>query len=120
MDEKTAIRQLQEFMIALQRYRGIIREQMSDIPDKVLVSLEPWVFGDKCPLEILVKVLDGVDTGHALEPMTYYNMMTILTNFMPGVQACVNMRLAEAGLALLPEMPDINILRGWSTLPQED
>ena len=132
MKEKDAIRHLREFMLALQRYRSIVMETVG--PDTALTGaglmgenieglslskelaaeMWPWVFGDKCPLPVLVKILDNIDDGGTLAPMDYYNQMFILDRFMPEVKVATNMRLIQAHIPPIPEgSTDINILRGW-------
>ena len=134
MKEKDAIRHLREFMLALQRYRSIVMETVG--PDTALTgtgllgeSVEglslsaefaaemwPWVFGDKCPLPVLVKILDSIDDGGTLVPLDYYNQMFILDRFMPEVKMATNMRLIQAHISPIPDGPaGVDILSGWDS-----
>jgi len=132
MKERDAIIHLREFMLGLQRYRSIVMETvgadtaltgtglLGESVDGLGLSTEfaaemwPWVFGDKCPLPALVKILDSVDGGETLAPLDYYNQMFILDRFIPEVKAVTNIRLEQARISPIPEGPaDISILSGW-------
>jgi hypothetical protein len=69
----------------------------------------PWIFGDKCPLPALVKMLDGVEHGEPLAPGTYHNMITVLVQFMPEILPTA----ALLGIELPTEPPSLDIFRGW-------
>ena len=132
MKEKDAIRHLREFMLALQRYRSIVMEMVGpdtaltgtgllgetvkglSLSEETAAELWPWVFGDKCPLPTLVKILDNVDDGGTLSPHDYFNQMFILDRFTPEIKAATNMRLIQAHIPPIPEGPaDVDILGGW-------
>jgi hypothetical protein len=108
MKKSEAIKHLNNFMIVLQKYRSNARESLGeDISNETLAWINPYVFGDKCPLEILVKVSDH---GDSLEPMTYYNLMVILYRFMPKIDAAARITGAE----LPGEIPSTALLaQGW-------
>jgi len=81
-------------------------------------ELWPWVFGEKCPLPILAKIIDDAESSGELAPMDYYNMMIILDRFMPEVKLAA---LTWRGTATLPEgPPSIDILSGWIAYDPED
>ena len=78
---------------------------------KLAAKMWPWVFGEKCPLSALSKILDNVDSGKPLAPMDYYNMMFILDNFMPEIKMGLR---AWRGVWTIPEgPPSVNVLLGW-------
>ena len=100
MDQAEAMKHLQIMMTSFQRYRSIVRENMGNIiHDDALTMMYPWVFGSKCPLTALQKVLDrGSVTGTEL-----YNFMYIIEKFAPEIKI---IRLIETQTKF-PE-PDIN------------
>ena len=117
MKQETAAEHLRLFLYTLQRVRSINLETLCLDPDDghILGSMFPWLFGEKCPLETLVKVLGRVDQGAELEPLVYYNLMTILDRFLPQVKAASNVYVVGNGGAGFPEgPPDVMLLRGWS------
>jgi len=115
MKQSEAIRNLRMFMLALQRYRGITAETLGPgsgelhLSEKMAAEMWPWVFGDKCPLPILSKVLDACDAGKELAPYNYYNLMVVLHRFMPEVKVAVSINNQE----FPDEMPPISIMAGW-------
>lgn len=118
MTEQEAVQHLREMMWALQRYRSITMETLGPgtgelhLSKKFAGELWPWVFGEKCPLPVLAKMIDDVEAGGSLALMDYYNMMTILDRFMPEVRmAAVVARGTDSTLPQGP--PDVSILRGW-------
>lgn len=126
MKQLQAVQHLQTFMRALQKYRSNLRDPVVGIvvPDgtpglrpteSFMAEMWPWVFGDKCPLTTIVRVLDDTTRTGTLAPMDYYNLMIILDRFMPEVRAVAS--LFEDGLApeyKIPQgAPNINVLRGW-------
>lgn len=117
MIQEEALEHLREFLWALQRYRSIAMETLGPgsgelhLTERLAAEMWPWVFGEKCPLSILAKMIDDAETSGKLVPMDYYNMMTILDRFMPGVKLGIR---AWRGRYTVPEgPPDIAILAGW-------
>ena len=100
MDQAEAMQHLQIMMTSFQRYRSIVRENMTNLlPEDALATMYPWVFGTKCPLTALQKVLDrGSVTGTEL-----YNFMYIVDKFAPEIKI---IRLIETQTKF-PE-PDID------------
>jgi len=91
----------------------MVRE--TGIPDRLLEDMSPWLYGKKCPLEALTKILDRYNETGDLAPSDYFNMMIILSKFCPEVAvaaAMVESRLAP-GARLPIGDPDINVLRGF-------
>ena len=85
MDQTEAMKHLQALMHALQRYRSIIKENMtgiSGINDEMLATLYPWIFGTKCPLIALQKVLDRGSVNGS----EFYNFMYIVHRFIPEIK----------------------------------
>ena len=119
MKEQEAIRHLRAYMIRLQRYRSVGKEMFGPgsgelcFPEGSMERIWPWVWGDKCMLPMLVKVLDSVDNGNPLVPLDYYNLMFALLQFTPEVAIAI--RAMEGRHSTFPEdFPEIqNSLEGW-------
>jgi len=109
LTEKQAVRHLELFILGLQKQRSIIGEL--GMPEQLLANMYPWTFGDKCPLPAITKVLDGAEKN-GLAPMDYYNLMTVLTRFMPEVKPVVMVDIMNDGG---PDIPDnlSSVLGGW-------
>lgn len=114
MEQEKALKHLREMIWALQRYRSIAMETLGPgtgelhLSEKLAAEMWPWVFGEKCPLPVLVKM---VDSGK-VTPADYYNMMFILHRFMPEVKLASTV---QRGTHTIPKgPPDTNILRGWT------
>lgn len=118
MKQSEAVQHLIEMMWGLQRYRSITMETLGPgtgelhLSQKLAGEMWPWVFGEKCPLPALAKILDNVDSGRGLAPMDYYNMMTILDRFMPEVR--LGVVVARGTDSTLPQgPPDVSVMMGW-------
>jgi len=104
---------------ALQRYRATANEQMAghgETWEKVSQETWPWVFGDKCPLSMLTKVLDDVGTGKfELDPHAYYNFRFILYRFAPEILTATNIVLEQRNQEPIPEFdpPSVELYMGW-------
>ena len=111
MKQPEAVQHLREFMWALQRYRSITMETLGPGTGDLHLSEEfagemwPWVFGEKCPLPILSKMVDSEE----VTPLDYYNMMYILHHFTPEILIAVQIRCST----FPQEMPDVSICLGW-------
>lgn len=91
MKKTEAVQHLQTMMIAIQRVRSIINESDARYAGKdlrareILANIEqedhPYIFGKKCPLAVLSRILDG--DVHMIEPNTYSNMMYIAFELEP-------------------------------------
>jgi len=117
MQESEARSHLQMMMIALQRYRGITKEQLGPdstelhLSDELSAEMWPWIFGDKCPLPTIAKMLNA----DKIVPMDYYNMMFILDRFIPEIKAVVNMNLIQSRQEPIADgPPGLEILKGWT------
>lgn len=102
MDQAEAMKHLQAMMVTLQRYRSIIRENISGIEgfnDEMLATLYPWVFGAKCPLIALQATL----AKGSVSGSEFYNYMFIIYKFAPELKI---IRLIESQ-EKFPE-PDTN------------
>lgn len=112
MKQSEAIQHLHEFTWALQRYRSITMETLGPGTGDLHLSEEfagemwPWVFGEKCPLPILSKMLDDP------APLDYYNMMYILRQFMPEILLVIQ-TWRGPNSTFPQEMPDVNVCLGW-------
>lgn len=105
--EENARRQLYAYMTALQKYRSVTAEEIGMSPD-LMEEVWPWVFGDKCQLPTLSKILDG-----PLVPMDYYNQLVILCRFTPEIRAATNINLIGTDIPLIPEEAPTDVLGGW-------
>jgi len=98
-------------MTVLQKYRSNAMDPRTGLglSEEFLAETYPWVFGEKCPLEYIAKVLARYEKTHELEPQTYYNFMTIMDKFTPEIRVAAVMLGGE-----LPEgPPSIQLLIGW-------
>lgn len=93
---------LERMRFALQRYRSIQRAALEDdghtMSEETLAFFHPWVFGKRCPLLAVQKVLDrGTVTG-----AEFYNFMFMLHRFMPEVmQADIETDFPQAALEMV-------------------
>lgn len=85
MKKEEAAQDLRHMMIAIQKYRANIAELWGGQFDDVLANQWPWIFGDRCPLPAISKILNTYDKDGTLSPVDYYNMMVVLHRFMPEV-----------------------------------
>jgi hypothetical protein len=82
-------------LLAIQRYRSIVSEDFLKesnntglgfiglgFTKEFLAEQWPWIFGEKCPISAIQDVLDREE----IAPMDFYNLMAILTHFMPEVK----------------------------------
>lgn len=108
MKQSTALQHLRIMMKMIQRARSIIRETWEN--ETGLADLYPWIFGEKCPLLPLEKIITDAERSGILKGCDYMNFMYLLYNFMPEV------RLASAidAMGLPDEMIRPNeYLMGW-------
>jgi hypothetical protein len=81
MTQSEAREILQKAMRAFQRYRSTSMEL--GVGEAFFAkSMWPWVYGDKCPLPAIVKMLDR----EKIVPQEFYNIMFILYKFTPEVK----------------------------------
>jgi hypothetical protein len=73
---------LEKTMHAFQRYRGFSSD-MGIGESWLSKGMWPWVFGEKCPLPAIIKMLDR----DKIVPAEFYNIMFILYQFTPEVKA---------------------------------
>lgn len=128
MKKGVALQHLRVMIWTLQRYRSMANDPLlglivpDDTPglqftESFVAEHWPWIFGEKCPLEKLVEVVDRAEETGVLAPMDYYNFMTILDRFMPELRVAA--AFYEYDLPkeqqLPMDSPTIDILRGWDT-----
>jgi hypothetical protein len=104
-------------MFALQKFRSVGMEELisaghrREVVESLLADLEPWIFGNKCPLPVPARVLDAVDGGKQVDPLFFYNMVFIARVLEPSLGfACGIFGLEEEPL---PELPEAHWLKGW-------
>jgi len=71
---------LENLRLAFQWFRSIVMET-SDLSDAMLADMYPWIFGDKCLLPTIQKLLDR----DRVSGMDFYNVMTVVHRFCPEV-----------------------------------
>lgn len=112
MKQKEALEHLRGYMLALQKYRSTTALDISDLTEEMKANGWPWVFGEKCPLSALSKIVGDVDDGEKLDPMNYYNMMFILYRFSPEILIAMDF----LGVHMPDEQPPVSIVaEGWET-----
>lgn len=115
MLETEARQHLQSMMRAVQRLRSIAAEKgriaLPRDDDGVIENDEsvaaigwPWIWGRRCVLPTLTKVLDG----EHIDKMTFVNLMKIALEFEPLIGAVAGMEDLT-----FPVDVDINWMRGW-------
>ena len=120
MKQEVAVQHLRDMLFLIQKVRSNAQEWIDrDVNSRaeiamtndLLIDLTPWVFDDnKCPIPALIEILDNVDTTGILAPMDYFNMMTILYQFMPTLVAFVPM----CNSILPAETPSLTTyIRNW-------
>ena len=126
MKQETALKHLRLMMWCIQRFRANAMDPLFgpvvadgtpglQLTESMVADMFPWIFGDKCPLEVLAKVIDGVEETGVLVPMDYYNFMFILDRFMPELRmvSVFYDRELPKDERLPDGPPNISILRGW-------
>lgn len=91
--QKEAIEYLEKAVHAFQRARSIAMETYGDASADALAILEPWLFGNKCPLPHLTR---AIDRGY-VTPMEFYNFMIILEKITPEVKVIAEIEAAADG-----------------------
>lgn len=112
MKKSVAANHLRVYMIGLQKYRSNTAEAIPDLTDEMKAKNWPWVFGDRCPIPSLQKILDHYDKTDELAPMDYYNIRTIMYRFTPEVVTAANLLAGELVLPLDPPTARL-IVCGW-------
>jgi len=86
MKKSKAAKHLTQYMQTFQKYRSTSLGEVG-LSEEVAGEVWPWVFGEKCSLPILAKIIGNYEADGSLTPLDYYNQMYILYRFMPGVLA---------------------------------
>lgn len=95
MDQSEMLEYLESMRLAFQKFRSIELEQWGD--EAGLSLIFPWVFGDKCPLLAIQKVLDR----GSVTKMEFYNFMFILHEFIPVVMVASDTKFPEPDIRML-------------------
>lgn len=109
MNEKYALDRIDEFIFCIQKSRSILTENMLKGEKEIKADMYPWILGEKCPLDVLVKVSDR----GTITKMDYYNFMVILHRFMPEVLILA----ATGNCELKNTSADMSILLEWEESP---
>lgn len=119
MKQSEAVEHLRTMMRVVQRFRGISKEALvgggwkEQVVDSLLADIQPYIFGNKCVLEALIKILDSVDAGNALAPHDFYNMIYIAGSLEPSIGAACQL----SGRIRFPLEADYRWVLGWE--PEE-
>lgn len=101
MTKTEAKKHLASMMFAVQKARSIVAE--GGVDESVLEMVNPWLYGKKGILPVVIKMNDKDFT-----PMDFYNMMVIATRFERSISALAGMQDPS-----FPTEPDIQWLKGW-------
>lgn len=106
MKQSKARKHLENYRFLLQKYRSNAKEELDpDVYKIAEVDLVKWILDDTyCPLQ---KICDVLDKDY-IEPLFFFNMMTILHKFSYSLVAIAPLY----GIEDFPE-PNMNWLRGW-------
>ncbi len=116
MKKSTAIQHLRILRTQLQKARGREQDAYQHLQnrDECLAALFPWMFGKKCPLEVMSKVLDRVDSDGTLEPGNYFSFASVFARFLPAVYASAQYRAFVDDVPELLPIEDLPlVLAGW-------
>lgn len=93
MKRVKAIKYLNTMMLSIQKARSILREgddklsvgdeRFRNVLREIEVETNPYIFGKKCPLEVLIRILDN--DGSSVTPNTFSNMMYIALRLEPVI-----------------------------------
>lgn len=112
MKHSQALTHVREMMIFLQKYRSNAAYEFdtdhNPAMQKVLASLQKWVFDDRYQLlPTLSRLTQAAEDGGTIEPMSFFNLMTIAHRLQPEI----------ASIALLYQhplpYPDPRWMLGW-------
>lgn len=119
MKEEQAIKHLRAMMVGVQKLRSICDEDGTvtdrDVDGLHLTSEQAadvwkWIWGDKCVLKPLSKVIDKYEETNVLSPHDFFNLMYIAISLEPMIQFAA---AVSAGDDDFPTDIDLNWLKGW-------
>lgn len=120
MKKSKAARNLRALLRGVQRLRSITAENGIIVNEAEADKLQmttaqaarvwPWVWGEKCIIDPLVKILDRYDDKAELDPLAFFNMVYVATSLEPMLSAVAYMQDPDCPF---PEEADINWLRGF-------
>ncbi len=106
-----AIKMLNIMTAAIQKMRSNIRE--CGIDDDIAEMLLPWIFGKKCPLNVLISMINRAQTMGKLSTSDFFNMMVIAYRLQPEIAAFASLITHDVD-AFPTEEPDyMQYLGGW-------
>ena len=91
MKKSKAAEHLNVVVRSLQRYRGFGKDILGPgsaeicFTDEHMAETWPWIWGDKCPLPSIVRILDHYEASGELAAPDYYNFMVVLFRRMPEI-----------------------------------
>lgn len=99
--------EIESMMCGLQKTRSITAEV--GLPEAMLAELCPWIWGDKCPLALLSRMVEDDFT-----PMEWLNMRIIFYHFMEATAFEVSLYYQGKTDKPFPtEPPSMDVLKGW-------
>jgi hypothetical protein len=123
MKQSVAIQHLRTMLLGVQKLRSILSEDhmIGNDPSYPLSMTEQqagdvwkWIWGKNCIIPILAKVIDNAETKGKLQPMDFYNMMTIACRLEPMIGTVAGIVEASAtGSLTFPTEASISWLSGW-------
>ena len=99
--------EIESMMCGLQKTRSIFAEV--GLPETILAEMYPWIWGDKCPLALLSRMVDDDFT-----PMEWFNIRTVFYHFMEATALEVSLYhqgKTDKGFPIGP--PSMDVLKGW-------
>jgi len=79
MKKSEAITLLNNIAITIQKCRSIVREGQEDTSDEIFAWLNPYLFGKKCPLDVILKAIETEN----FDRLFINNILYICTDFEP-------------------------------------
>lgn len=123
MKRSEAAAHLGVIVLAIQRYRGIGKEVFGPgsaelaFKEGDMERLWPWIWGEKCPLPLIVRVLDHYQDSGELAFMDYFNFMFLLfTNMYVVATACITIyaRQLPPGMEFPKDVLSLSdVMKGW-------
>lgn len=111
MTKQEARQELEAIQVGLQKTRSVMAE--IGLPEETLAQLYPWIWGDRCPIPLITRLLDGDFTT-----MEWFNIRTIFYHFMDAALAETMLYYHGAtGKPFPTDPPDLQVVAGWEEEP---
>lgn len=111
--KETLVEWLRILLHSWQRYRAGSAEMIGLGEGRMEKEMWPWVFGDKCPVPAIARILGKYEDTGELDNMEVYNILFIAYHFAPEIVVTSEISCNLVGLDGLPEeLPSVSeILR---------